>query len=133
MRYWEAAVTSSDAVEEVEVAVEHAEEPAGPEAVVPGLGNVTATFATLGCSNSNELQIALTGLSLTTAQPAVVLVQPRQADNQNFDFPDQFVVQVITTAQDRVVVRVKRIDDPNAGWGQNLRLDLFIVDRVVNP
>jgi hypothetical protein len=55
-----------------------------------------------------------------------------RGDNQNNNFPDQFAAQVITTAQDRVVVRVKRLDG-NGGWGQNLRLDLFIVDRVVNP
>jgi hypothetical protein len=55
-----------------------------------------------------------------------------RGDNQNNNFPDQFAAQVITTAQDRVVVRVKRLDG-NGGWGQNLRLDLFVVDRVVNP
>jgi hypothetical protein len=125
-------VTATAVVDEVEIAVEHAEESVGPEAVVPGLGNVTATFARVGPSNTNQVQYTITGLSLTTAVPAVVVVQPRQGDNQNNNFPDQFAAQVITTAQDRVVVRVKRID-ANAGWGQNLRLDLFIVDRVVNP
>ncbi len=125
-------MTATDVVDEVEIAVEPAEEPVGPEAVVPGLGNVVATFARVGSSNTNQRQYAITGLNLTTAAPAVVLVQPRQGDNQNNNFPDQFAAQVITTAQDRVVVRLKRLDG-NGGWGQNLRLDLFIVDRVVNP
>ncbi len=125
-------MTAADVVDEVEIAVEPAEQPVGPEAVVPGLGNVTATFARAGSSNTNQRQDTITGLNLTTAVPAVVLVQPRQGDNQNDNFPDQFAAQVITTAQDRVVVRVKRLDG-NGGWGQNLRLDLFIVDRVVNP
>jgi hypothetical protein len=125
-------VTAADVVDEVEIAVEPAEQPVGPEAVVPGLGNVTATFARAGSSNTNQRQYTITGLNLTTAVPAVVLVQPRQGDNQNNKFPDQFAAQVITTAQDRVVVRVKRLDG-NGGWGQNLRLDLFVVDRVVNP
>ena len=125
-------MTAADVVDEVEIAVEPAEQPVGPEAVVPGLGNVTATFARAGSSNTNQRQYTITGLNLTTAVPAVVLVQPRQGDNQNNKFPDQFAAQVITTAQDRVVVRVKRLDG-NGGWGQNLRLDLFVVDRVVNP
>ncbi len=125
-------MTAADVVDEVEIAVEPAEQPVGPEAVVPGLGNVTATFARAGSSNTNQRQDTITGLNLTTAVPAVVLVQPRQGDNQNDNFPDRFAAQVITTAQDRVVVRVKRLDG-NGGWGQNLRLDLFIVDRVVNP
>lgn len=125
-------MTATDVVDEVEIAVEPAEQPVGPEAVVPGLGNVVATFARVGSSNTNQKQYTITGLNLTTAVPAVVQVQPRQGDNQNNNFPDQFAAQVITTAQDRVVVRVKRLDG-NGGWGQNLRLDLFIVDRVVNP
>ena len=125
-------MTAADVVDEVEIAVEPAEQPVGPEAVVPGLGNVTATFARAGSSNTNQRQYTITGLNLTTAVPAVVLVQPRQGDNQNNKFPDRFAAQVITTAQDRVVVRVKRLDG-NGGWGQNLRLDLFVVDRVVNP
>ncbi len=125
-------MTTSDTIDEVEVALESAEQPVGPEAAVPGLGNVTATFSCVGSSTTNQVQYTLTGLHLTTATPAVVLVQPRQCQNQNNNFPDQFAAQVITTAQDRVVVRVKRLDG-NGGWGQNLRLDLFIVDRVVNP
>jgi hypothetical protein len=38
-----------------------------------------------------------------------------RGDNQNNNFPDQFAAQVITTAQDRVVVRVKRLDAMAAG------------------
>jgi len=124
-------MTGSDVADSVEIPVEQAGQPEA-RAAVPGLGNVTATFATPGPSDTNNREYALTNLSLTTATPAVVLVQPRQADNQNFNFPDQFAVQVITTAQDRVVVQVRRID-ADGGWGQNLRLDLFIVDQVINP
>jgi len=96
-------------------------------AVVPGLGNVTATSVTVPPSASQELLVVVTGLSLTTATPAVVLVQPRQAVNQNMGWSDEYAVQVITTSKTEIQVLVRRLD-LNSGWGQNLRLDLFIVD-----
>ena len=52
-------------------------------AVVPGLGNVTATTVTLQQgSSAQELLVVIQGLNLTTATPTVVLVQPRQSVNQ---------------------------------------------------
>ena len=71
--------------------------------------------------------VAVKGLSLTTGTPAVVLVQPRQAVNQNMGWPDQYAVQVLTTSKTEIQVLVRRIDQ-NSGWGQSLRLDLLIVD-----
>jgi hypothetical protein len=115
----------------IEVAAQSAEE-AGAEAVIPGLGNVTATFTVPGSSATNSRKVRITGLRLTTDRPAVVLVQPRQNDNQDFNFSDQFAVQVITTARDNILCLVRRLDS-NSGWGQNLRLDLFVADQVVNP
>jgi hypothetical protein len=103
---------------------------AGPAGAVPGLGNVVATFCTIpGGSPAQELLVTITGLKLTTSTPAVVLVQPRQAVNQNLGHPDEFAVQVISTSTTQVLVLVRRLDT-NAGWGQELRLDLFIVDSV---
>ena len=96
-------------------------------AVVPGLGNVTATSVTVPPSPGQQMLVAVKGLSLTTGTPAVVLVQPRQAVNQNMGWPDQYAVQVITTSKTEIQVLVRRLD-LNSGWGQNLRLDLFIVD-----
>jgi hypothetical protein len=96
-------------------------------AAVPGLGNVTATSVTVPPSASQELLVVVTGLSLTTATPAVVLVQPRQAVNQNMGWSDEYAVQVITTSKTQIQLLVRRLD-LNSGWGQNLRLDLFIVD-----
>ena len=95
--------------------------------VVPGLGNVTATSVTVPPSASQELLVVVTGLSLTTATPAVVLVQPRQAVNQNMGWSDEYAVQVITTSKTEIQLLVRRLD-LNSGWGQSLRLDLFIVD-----
>jgi hypothetical protein len=94
---------------------------------VPGLGNVTATNVTVPPSSSQEMLVVISGLSLTTATPAVVLVQPRQSVNQNKNWPDEYAVQVVTTAKTEIQVLVRRIDQ-NSGWGQSLRLDLLIVD-----
>jgi hypothetical protein len=96
-------------------------------AAVPGLGNVTATSVTLPPSASQELLVAVKGLNLTTDTPAVVLVQPRQAVNQNLGWSDEFAVQVITTSKTEIQVLVRRLD-ASSGWGQDLRLDFLIVD-----
>jgi hypothetical protein len=104
----------------------------GPLAAVPGLGNVVSTFVIAGSSSTRGLRLTITGLSLTTGSPAVVLVQPRQSANQEFNFSDEFAVQIITTASDRILCRIMRLD-ADGGWGQDLRLDLFIVDSVINP
>ena len=97
-------------------------------AVVPGLGNVTATSVTLQQGSSGqELLVVIQGLNLTTATPTVVLVQTRQSVNQNQGFSDEFVTQVITTSKTQIQVLVRRVD-ANSGWGQHLRLDLLIVD-----
>jgi hypothetical protein len=105
----------------------------GPLAAVPGLGNVVATFCIIpGPISTHELTVTIGGLNLTTDTPAVVLLQPRQAANQDFGFPDEFAVMVIDTSATELVVRIMRLDG-NDGWGQDLRLDIFIVDSVVNP
>jgi hypothetical protein len=97
-------------------------------AVVPGLGNVTATTVTVPQgSASQDMLVVVQGLNLTTATPTVVLVQPRQSVNQNQGFSDEFVTQVITTSKTEIQVLVRRVD-ANLGWGQHLRLDLLIVD-----
>jgi len=96
-------------------------------AAVPGLGNVTATSVTLPPSANQDLLVSVQGLNLTTNTPAVVLVQPRQSVNQSLGWSDEFAVQVITTSTTEIQVLVRRLDQ-NAGWGQNLRLDFFIVD-----
>jgi hypothetical protein len=105
------------------------ERAAGAEALaaVPGLGNVTATSVTLPPSASQEMLVVVNGLNLTTNTPRVVLVQPRQAVNQNLGWSDEYAVQVITTSKIEIRVLVRRLD-VNSGWGQDLRLDFLIVD-----
>jgi hypothetical protein len=105
---------------------------AGPLAAVPGLANVVAAFCIAGSSPAQDLLLTITGLNLTTNTPAVVLLQPRQSANQDFGFPDEFAVQLIDTSATELLVRIQRLDG-NSGWRQDLRLDIFIVDSVVNP
>jgi hypothetical protein len=125
-------MTTSAAQDEVRtVDIETGDAPV-MRAQVPGLGNVVATNVRVGGNNTPGLRFTITGLNLTTNTPAVVIIQPRQGDNQEFGFPDEFAVQVIRTTSSSVLCRILRID-ANSGWGQNLRLDLFIVDRLVNP
>jgi len=91
------------------------------------LDKVTFGFATVGASATPGLRFTITGLSLSTATPTVVLFQPRQSANQDDGWTDEFAVQVITTAQNHISGRVQRIDNPTSGWGQNLRLDFLII------
>jgi hypothetical protein len=104
----------------------------GPLAVIPELGNVVAAFCIAGPSQSQQLLLTITGLNLRTATPAVVLLQPRQSVSQDFGFPDQFSVQVIDTSVTQLLVRIQRLDC-ESGWGQELRLDIFIVDSMISP
>src|SRR5262244_3731335 len=90
---------------------------AGPLAVIPGLGNVVATYCVAGPSQTQQLLLTITGLNLRTAAPAVVLLQPRQSVSQDFGFPDQFSVQVIDTSVTQLLVRIQRLDSVS-GWEQ---------------
>ena len=98
---------------------------------VPGAGYVTSTWVDLGSSSTQDFILTITGLHLTTNSPAAISCQPRQNWNYDYGFSDQFACQVVTTAWDHMVVRVRRLD-ANGGWGQDLRLDLIIFDWVNN-
>lgn len=79
-------------------------------------------------SGANELFATITGLGLQNDVPATVLVQPRQSDNTERGWLDVFATQVVATARDSIVVHVIRLDQRMTGWGQQLEVDLFIVD-----
>ena len=110
---------------------------AGPMVAVPGLGNVTSTFVDVGSNGQDaDILLTITGLNFTTSLPATVLLQPRQNVNEDFGFPDQFAVQLISTDFASILCRIRRIDpgsDSPHGWGQDLRLDILVVDLVNNP
>lgn len=103
-----------------------------PRKIIPGIGNVTSTFAFVGSSPSVEKTVNIFGLHLSTPFPASIQIHPRQSDNRDFGWHDQFAIQVITTSTTSMLVRIRRLDQ-NSGWGQNLRLDLLIFDQVNNP
>jgi hypothetical protein len=66
----------------------------------------------------------------TVSRPRIILLQARQADNNDFGWADQFSLQVIETGLDFIRFRIRRMD-ANAnpiGWGQNLRVDVFAID-----
>jgi hypothetical protein len=97
---------------------------------VPGLGNVTAISISVGPCPTRDLLLTIGGLHLTTATPAVVMTQPRQGVNRDFAYPDQFGVQVIETAMNSLMVKIRRLDS-NSGWGQDLHLDILIIDSPI--
>lgn len=71
----------------------------------------------------------------TVPRPIIVQLQPRQSDNEDFGFPDQFALTVIETDFDFVRFRVRRLD-ANAnpiGWGQDLQVDIFCIDDGTEP
>lgn len=92
------------------------------------LDHITFGFAVVGSSPTPGLRFTITGLNLTTATPTVVLLQPRQSVNTENNWSDEFAVQVITTTQHQITGRVQRLDLPNLGWGQALRLDFQIIE-----
>ncbi len=102
-----------------------------PHALLAGLGNVVNTFAYVGSSPTNARNFVISNLTLSAAIPATVLVQPRQSENLEKGYPDVFAIQVIETAVDHIMIHVKRLDT-DTGWGQNLRVDILIIEQTHN-
>jgi hypothetical protein len=102
-----------------------------PSVVVPGLGRVVNTFAIVGPSATNEQTLTITGFQLSTANPATVLLQPRQSTNRDLGYHDVFAIQVVETAVDHIKIHIKRLDSAE-GWGQNLRVDILIIEQTNN-
>jgi hypothetical protein len=72
-------------------------------------------------------------LGFTNASPRLVSCQTRNNPTEFVNFEDQFACQVIGTSlldNGSVWVRIRRIDDGTAasGWGQNLQINLSIVN-----
>jgi len=99
---------------------------------VPGLGNVDVAIVDVGSWPSSVL-LTITGFSFSSPAPFMIQLHPRQnqfTDNQNNDFPDQFATQVIATDSSSITTLITRIDPDNEGqgWGQDLELDIFVVE-----
>lgn len=78
-------------------------------------------------SQPGDVTFKVTGFNFSTSVPSVVVCQARQSVNLDNGWSDQFAIQVIETGQDFVRIRVHRLDIPG-GWGQNLRVDMIIVE-----
>jgi hypothetical protein len=78
-----------------------------------------------------DLTIKCTGWDFSTPKPGTVMCQARQESNIDYDWPDQFAIQVIETGKDFVKIRIRRIDkcaDESPGWAQCLRIDIMVND-----
>ena len=78
-----------------------------------------------------DLTIKCTGWDFSTPKPGTVMCQARQDENADYDWPDQFAIQVVETGKDFVKIRIRRIDkcaDESPGWAQYLRVDIIVND-----
>jgi len=65
-----------------------------------------------------------------SSSPTLVLCQTRNNPKQFTNFPDQFACQIIGTSSQNngsVFFRIRRLDLPGKGWGQNLQANILIV------
>jgi hypothetical protein len=91
------------------------------------LGNVSYWRARVG-PRSGDVIFKITGLNFSTATPFCVVFQSRQSENIDNGWPDQFAIHVIETSNDFIRVRVRRIDVPGGGWGQQLDLNFIVLE-----
>ena len=70
------------------------------------------------------------GIGFTAASPRTVHCQLRNSPADPTAYTDQFACQVVQTSPGSVTVRIRRMDDGTgaSGWGQDLRLNLLIVN-----
>ena len=77
-----------------------------------------------------DVNFTCNSIGFSSASPRTVHCQLRNSPSDPTSYPDQFACQVIRTSPGSVTVRIRRIDDGTtaSGWGQDLRLNLLIVD-----
>lgn len=75
-------------------------------------------------NSTGDMLLTIFGFDFTTP-PRVLVFQTRQTENVD-DLPDQFAIQVIKSSQTQIVVRIRRLDLPGSGWGQQLGLSLIV-------
>jgi hypothetical protein len=86
--------------------------------------------------NPKDQDLIVKAISPTTdplfsvARPRVIQLQPRQSDNNDNGWTDQFALQVIETSRDFIRFRIRRMDNgaQPTGWGQSLRIDILVID-----
>jgi hypothetical protein len=124
-------------IPEIEVALDATSVPLGSGGAAPAAtraGIMVYGNAILGSNPANQdlvIKAQLTAPNFfTVTRPRVIQLQARQADNNDFGFPDLFSMQVIETGIDFIRFRLRRMDNHAnpTGWGQNLRIDVFVID-----
>jgi hypothetical protein len=99
-----------------------------PKGITPGaLGQQHYGYVFTGPRNG-DLILKVTGWNFSTPTPQIIQCQPRQSDNLDRGWSDQFAIQVIETGRDFVRIRIRRLDANGGGWGQNLRIDMVIIE-----
>jgi hypothetical protein len=89
----------------------------------------TVSYWTVNAGNSSgdkKLNITPFSPPFATSTPFTIVFQSRQTDNVDHNWPDQFAIQVIQTTQNSILVRIRRLDLPGNGWGQQLGLNLIV-------
>ncbi|MUG93594.1 hypothetical protein F7734_14640 [Scytonema sp. UIC 10036] len=79
-------------------------------------------------SSDRDMVLKVTGWNFTTPTPQIIQCQPRQSENFDRGWSDQFGIQVIETGRDFVRIRIRRLDSNGGGWGQNLRIDMMVIE-----
>lgn len=112
--------------------------PAGPDAPVVRVGVMVYDNLFIGPHAPNTdlvIKAFWPNPVFSAPRPRIVHLQPRQSDNLNFGFPDQFALMVIETDVDYIMFRIRRLDNgaQPTGWGQNLMLDMLVIDDGSEP
>jgi len=107
-------------------------EEADKDEIVPevGPGEVAGT-CTIGPRGGDTTFTCFNLGGFIAVSPRTVHCQTRNNPFQPINFPDQFAVQILQTGPQLngfVRYRIRRLDIPGAGWGQNLRVGCLIVN-----
>jgi hypothetical protein len=71
----------------------------------------------------------------SVARPHIIHFQPRQSENTDYRWPEQFNIMITETSRDFVKASIMRMDgfQVGTGWGQNLMVDVIVVDDGQEP
>src|SRR4051812_10376223 len=120
---------AQQATERVEEVQAQSQQINGPRAPIGNLNQLFTGVCRVG-PRTTDVIFTCTGIGFSSASPRAVFCQLRNSPTDPTAYPDQFACQVIRTGIGSVTVRIRRIDDGTgpSGWGQNLYLNLFIVN-----
>ncbi|ELS00362.1 hypothetical protein Xen7305DRAFT_00000620 [Xenococcus sp. PCC 7305] len=112
------------AIPEIEVPIQR-----NSESDIQPLSTVSDSGHALIGSQPGDVTVKVSGFNIVEI-PSVVICQARQSTNFDRGYTDQFAIQVIETATTFIRFRVRRIDDGtgSSGWGQNLRVDILVIN-----